>query len=727
MTPDGLHAPIMDVGPNYRFGRFELDPAAGLLRAGGERVPLNPRAFKLLHLLVRNHPRLVTKDEIMEQVWEGLFVEENNLAVQVSALRKALRDGPHGEPYVVNVPGQGYRFVGPVTMAGEERPDAPAATEAVPRAATASHHDRRVWIIAGAAAVTLVMLGLGALALLLRGPGAGAGAPRLSIAVLPFHNLSSDPEQTYLADAVSDDLTTDLARLPGSFVIARESADTYRDKPATAQQIGRELGVRYMLEGSVRPAADRLLINAQLIDTGSGAHLWAERFDTARAEIGAAQREIVSRIASALSFHLVQIEGQRSAAERPKDPDALDLFFRARSMLDRDRSLKGMEAAQPLLEKAIALQPDFVDALNELSWLLLRRDSEFDDPGDDGDWTEAERLTKRALAIDPHSAGALVNRGQLLLIDNKCPDALSSFESALSGEPSNVVARDGIGRCGDMLGHPEEMVQAMREALALSPEDPGINDRYGHLGMAMLLLDRPADAIEWLRKAEAGQSEPVERFERGLIEAYALTGRMQEAREKFAAYDRLWPRRSVWRESCYASRAVSQLPGLKHALAALQAAGMPEFADETIDQGVAPATTLQLADFYAPTPLTVPGAVTIKTTELAALLARTPSPVVLDVSCGEAVIAGALFAPWADDGDRLDDRIQVQLGEELGARTGGDFARPVVTVGSGVHGWAGYGAALRVLALGYRSVYWYRGGEEAWAKAHMPAEDRRDP
>jgi tetratricopeptide (TPR) repeat protein len=162
-----------------------------------------------------------------------------------------------------------------------------------------------------------------------------------------------------------------------------------------------------MLEDSVRPSTDRLLINAQLIDTANGGHLWAERFDTARGEIETAQAEIVQRIASALNFKLVQIEIAKSMVERPGDPDALDLFLRGRSMLDRDRSEKGLDAAQPLLEKAIALQPDFVDALTELAWLLLRRVNEFDDPREAEDTAEAERLTALALTLDPRNAQAL--------------------------------------------------------------------------------------------------------------------------------------------------------------------------------------------------------------------------------------------------------------------------------------------------------------------------------
>ena len=151
--------------------------------------------------------------------------------------------------------------------------------------------------------------------------------PRLSIVVMPFRNLGTDPADGYLADAVSDDLTTDLSHIPGSVVIARSSADVYKTRNVGAEQIGRELGVRYLLEGSLRRTGDQIVINAQLIDTQTGAHLWAERFDASRQELVDTQMAIVRRIASALNFTLVQIEGQRSLQDRPNDPDAVDLFF----------------------------------------------------------------------------------------------------------------------------------------------------------------------------------------------------------------------------------------------------------------------------------------------------------------------------------------------------------------------------------------------------------------
>lgn len=713
----------MESASCFQFSNFELDPAQGVLLRGAKPAPLNPRAFKLLEFLVRNSGRLVSKDEIMEHVWDGLIVEENNLAVQISTLRKALGDGPQGQPFIVNVPGRGYRFVAPISNADDEASE-PSETEP-PVAARPSwlrRHGRVIGFVAAALGFSAITANAYWFA-----TGGRPEPQRLSIAVMPFRSLSADAEQGYLADAVSDDLTTDLARLPGSFVIARESADTYRDKPTTAQQVGQELNVRYILEGSVRPADDRLSINAQLIDSGTGAHLWAEQFDTSRNEMGAAQREIVRRIASALHFRLVQIESARSIAARPDDPDALDLFFRARSMLDRDRSPKGLDAAQKLLEEALQKQPDFVDAINELAALLLRRVLKMDN-ADQRDYEEAQGLVARALALDPQNARSATNRGELMLIDGHCQEAVSAFRFAISLNSSSLAARDGLSICGNIFGKPDDTIQALREAIALSPEDPQTKERYGHMGMALLLADRPNEAIDWLRKAEMAQSEPVETFERGLIEADALVGRLGEARQRLSDYSRRWSHRSVWRETCYASsKAASHLPGLKRALAGLKEAGMPEFADEAVDDGVAPMGVLQPVDLYAATPRMVSGADTLTTAEFSALTASDLKPVVLDVGCGSAAAPGTLFLPWVEDGDRLDDVIQSRLAKEMAAATGSDPEKPIVVMGSGVYGWGPYNTVLRLKALGYRKLYWYRGGEEALAAAHLPTEDRRDP
>ena len=719
----------------YEFGRFRLDVGRRTLLADGAPVSLSSRAFDILQLLIELRDRVVTKDEILDRVWQGIVVEENNLSVQISGLRRALGEKAEGQPFIVTIPGRGYRFVGQVAEQPFAPPaEAPEATAEVPNpflsepAAAPGRRSWAPWAILAAVVVASALLIPGVrlsqlpptqLSEATRPP---VSPPRLSIAVLPFRNLSNDPEQDYLADAVSDDLTTELSHLVGSFVIARQSSDSYKGKAVGASQIGRELGVRYVLEGSVRRADDKIFINAQLIDTETGAHLWADRFDVAHTQLSETQIDIVQRIGSALNFKLVQLEGQRSIHDRPNDPDALDLFLRARSIIDRDDSLDGFNTAQPLLEKAIQLQPDFADAMTELAWLLLTKMKEFDDPTDAEDRQEAHKAVTRALALAPDNARTLAAKGMLLMIEQGCQEASASYRLALSFDPNNVPALTGLARCADELGHPDETVELVRRILRIDPENPNNRIRYHQLGMALAMLGRHADAIEWFERAEAANSEPMWSNQMALIAVYGATGRLEEAKARYAAYDHRWPHQTVWRLGCYASKTQAANAGFQQMLAGLRAAGMPEFADEAHDEGIAPVAEKKRMGDFDPTPMAAPGARTITTAGLGALLRQNPQPTVVDVGCGAATIQGAVRQ---HDDTFLTPEAEAKLKAGIEARTGGDLDRPVVAMGSGPYGWASYNAALALHELGYRHILWYRGGEEAWAAAGMPSQDDR--
>jgi TolB-like protein len=263
------------IGESFLFEGFRLD-RRGLCRSDdrGAFVPvtIGSRALDMLRVLIAAEGDLVSKDEIMAAVWPGTVVEDNNLTVQIAALRRIVDQRRSAGSCIQTVAGRGYRFVGTVTG----------------RAADAG---------SGAAGVSEV---------------GERRLPRLSIVVLPFSNLSNDPEQEYFADGITDDLTTDLSRIVGSFVIARSTAFTYKGKTVDAKQIGRELGVRYVLEGSVRRSGHQVRTNAQLIDAETDAHLWAERFDRDTSDLFTLQDEITSRIAIALDHELVGAEAVRS-------------------------------------------------------------------------------------------------------------------------------------------------------------------------------------------------------------------------------------------------------------------------------------------------------------------------------------------------------------------------------------------------------------------------------
>jgi TolB-like protein len=232
--------------------------------------------------------------------------------------------------------------------------------------------------------------------------------------VLPFENLSGDPTQEYFADGITEDLTTDLSRIPGSFVIARNSAFTYKGKTVDPKLVGRELGVRYVLEGSVRRIGNAVRMNAQLIDAETGAHLWADRFDSDLADLTALQNAITSRIASALNLELVEAESRRSIRERPANPDAVDLAMRGWAIWYRPRSKENNEEARALFKQALQLEPNYADALAGLA-VTHATDvgNEFSEAPEE-QLREGEEAASRALSIAPNQPMAHYARGIVL-------------------------------------------------------------------------------------------------------------------------------------------------------------------------------------------------------------------------------------------------------------------------------------------------------------------------
>jgi TolB-like protein len=298
-------------GDIFLFEGFHLD-RHGLFRRDElgilQPVAIGGRALDLLGVLVERHGEVFSKAEIMAAVWPKAVVEEGNLTLQVSALRRVLDRGRSEGSCIQTVARRGYRFAAAVTRVEAE---ARSVTAAVSQTGT--------------------------------GP-----LPRLSIAVLPFTNLSSDPEQEYFADGITDDLTTDLSRIAGSFVIACSTAFTYKGKPVDVKQIGRELGVRYVLEGSVRRSGSQVRTNVQLIDAETGGHVWAERFETDRRNLAEAEDEITGRLARTLNLELVEDVGRRIEQERAIDPDAHDLAMRGWASYYRPRSVAILRKARRL-------------------------------------------------------------------------------------------------------------------------------------------------------------------------------------------------------------------------------------------------------------------------------------------------------------------------------------------------------------------------------------------
>jgi TolB-like protein/DNA-binding winged helix-turn-helix (wHTH) protein len=546
------------------FEAFRLDRSSrGLFRVDQAGIPapipIGSRALDLLALLVERHGELVSKDAIMDAVWPGTAVEEGNLTVQISALRRILdRNRAHGS-CIQTVPGRGYRFVAPMTHSepkaavgafscpdnGSGRPNAeddevqnPDASRRIGDLPSVS--EPRAWHPRWGIMTTVIgVLGLIATAVITlswHSPWSTAARPppRLSIVVLPFANLGDDREEQYFVDGINQDLTTDLSLIADMFVISRNTAFTYKDKPVVAKQIARELGVRYVLEGSVRRSGDRVRINAQLVDADTDAQVWAERFDRDMGDVFTLQDEITRRIANALNLELLAVE-----AARPTDhPDVLDCIFRGRAALAKGPSSENLAEAIGLFERALELDPRSVEAQSQLALTLTSRvfNEMTDSPA--ADIKRSEGLVGQALAISPHSPAVHYAKGQVLRAQRRCEEAVPEYEIAIGSFHNQASALAYLAWCKLSIGSIEETIPLEEEAIRLSPHDSHIFNRYGAIGLVHLLQSRTEEAIVWFEKARS--ANPGSQYPHAwLAGAYALKGELDHAAAELGEARRL--------------------------------------------------------------------------------------------------------------------------------------------------------------------------------------------
>jgi adenylate cyclase len=425
------------------------------------------------------------------------------------------------------------------------------ATQKPPQAATKT---RGVWARwpALAAGLALVLLAAGALAwrtgytprfLAASVDDKLANAPRLSIVVLPFENLGGDPEQQYFADGITDDLTTDLSHVPDSFVIARDTAFTFKGRQVDAKAIGRELGVRYMLEGSVRRAGEKVEINAQLISTETGAHVWADRFEGERSNLGKLQFEVVARLANSLGWELMKAEVLRDERERPGDPDARDLTMRGFATIwnFNGANKATWNDAIAMFERALALDPHNARAMTGLATALLVRPYAgwSDDPA--ADVARAEKTAEDALALRPDDSDAHMVKSYLFETKSQTRAALAEAETAVGDDPNNARAIAQAGYLGSYFGHSEDGVAAVETALRLSPHDPTAPIMQVHLCYLHNNLAQWEQAIEWCEKALANNVKERGNALAALAVANAWAGHDKEAKDAVAELRKVDP------------------------------------------------------------------------------------------------------------------------------------------------------------------------------------------
>jgi adenylate cyclase len=366
------------------------------------------------------------------------------------------------------------------------------------------------------------------------GPAVSSAAPRLSIVVLPFANLASDPEQQYFADGVTEDLTTDLSRISHMLVISRNTAFTYKDKPVNAKQIGRELRVRYVLEGSVRRSGDQVRVVAQLIDAATDTHLWAERFDRNTGDLFVLQNDITRQIATALGSELVKAEAARPTANL----DALDYILRGRAAANEAATPDSHVRAVDLFERALTLDPQSVEARSLLALTLVGRVLAGMTSTRAADIRRAEDLIGQALAASPGNAPAHLARAQLLRAEGRCDEAIPEFETVIASNRNSSVTLFALGSCKLLTGSIEETIPLEEQAIRLGPRDTFVFNRYLVIGEVHLLQSRTEEAIVWLERARIGN--PASPWPHAwLASAYALKGDLDRAAAELAEARRL--------------------------------------------------------------------------------------------------------------------------------------------------------------------------------------------
>lgn len=497
----------------YVFDKYALDVERRELKHGFELISLGPQVFDLLVYLVYNRERVVSKDDLFEAVWHGRVVSESTLTTHINAVRKAVGDSGEEQNLNRTIPRKGFRFVGEVS---EKRS---SSAGVLSRNSSESS-----------------------------GPQAAKPAPVLpdkpSIAVLPFQNLCGDPEQEYFADGMVEDIITALSRMRWLFVIARNSTFTYKGQAVDVKQVGHDLGVRYVLEGSVRKAASRVRITGQLIDASNGAHLWADRFDGTLEDIFDLQDQMTTSVVGAIAPTLEQVEIERAKRKPTESLDAYDYFLRGMADVHRWTRAANDEALR-LFYKAIEFDPDYASAHGMAAWCYVWRKLNGWTADHAEENAEGARLAKRAVELGKDDAVALSRGGHALAWFARDLDSAAVFiDRALVLNPNLAAAWNLSGWVRAYRGELDLAIDHHARAMRLSPLDPALYNMQVGMAFAHFLAGRHGEASSWAQRALQEQPN-YPAANRILAASMAFAGRLAEARQAVAHLRQLDPERRV--------------------------------------------------------------------------------------------------------------------------------------------------------------------------------------
>ena len=553
----------------YRFESFVFDPDAAGLLDSGQPVALEPQVFSLLKYLIENRGRIVSKDEVIDEIWQGRAISDAALNTRIRAVRRALGDDRAQQRFLRTYPKRGFQFVAETDcLESGVEVDAPVSVSHAPNLRRA-----RVW--AGAAILILILFILGTVWWLDESEVTQASLPlpaKPSIAVLPFDNLSGDPDQEYFADAFTEDLITDLSRIRDAFVIARRTSFTFKGKAVDVKEIAADLGVRYVLEGSVRRSGDQVRINAQLIDGQTGSHVWSDRYDRVLTDAFSVQSDVTGRIAAVLKAELREADSQRQGP--PASLEAWDYALRGNVLLFNPKSLKDFRDAKALFDKAVQLDPSIASAWSGLAFVhfvaSLRPIPGVSVPNSKNLSLES---AQKAVSLDPKNAEGYWMIGVGYARNGQPEQGLASCDTAIDLNPNNDCAYVCAGLTNMALGKPIEALPHFRQSLRLNPRFRPFT-KYKYMGFAYLHSGQDTEAITVLNRAIAGSpKDPISNF--ALTSALALIGRVEDARVALEKSMTLAYSDRTTIETLRASHSWMG-PGFERVLEGLRLAGMPE-------------------------------------------------------------------------------------------------------------------------------------------------------
>jgi adenylate cyclase len=519
----------------YLFEDYTLDTDRRELCRGDDVVRIEPQAFDLLECLIRNRDHVVSRDDLIASVWDGRIVSNSAMTTRINAVRYAIGDTGKAQRLIKTVPRKGIRFVG-----------------AVREKVSGSDVSLRL----------------------------STSYPTLpdkpSIAVLAFTNMSGDPGQEYFSDGITEDIITYLSRFSELFVIARNSSFQYKGKSPDIRQVGRELGVRYVLEGGIRRAGDRIRISAQLIDAVTGAHRWAERYDRELKDVFAVQDEVSRAIVAILVAHVNKAEAERTLLKPPATWQAHDFYMRASdihsAILSSFEAAADLYEARRLIERSVALDPHYARAYAVLSntYLIAWVQPVDEDCGSPATLEHAHRLARKAVRLDPNLPIAHAYLGHVLTFEGQHEQSIAEFEKAIALNPNFTDWRFGMALV--RAGEPARAIQVIEAHMRYDPFY--VPWAPGHLGLARYMLKEYSEALPSLREC-ASRAPDMRQGHVWLAANLAQLGQLDEAYAEAAEVLRVDPKYTI--DGTQRRHALFKRPeDAEHLLDGLRKAGLPE-------------------------------------------------------------------------------------------------------------------------------------------------------